>query len=66
MKHDDFIIPFGLNKGKTFREVSLRDLDRLIIEIEKQNLQTQFKDLYQAANVYLNMKTDQFYRLGFD
>ena len=53
MKNDDYVIPFGYNKGKTFREVSLKELDHLIGWIEDQNLQMQFKDLYEAVADYL-------------
>ena len=53
MKNDDYVIPFGYNKGKQFKEISLKQLDSLVAWIESQNLQTQFKDLYDAAVEYL-------------
>lgn len=55
MKHDDFIIPFGYNKGDCFREVSLEEIDKLVAWLEKNNLQTQFKNLYEAATEYLEL-----------
>ncbi len=63
MKHDDYTIPFGYNKGKQFREVSLEQIDSLIAWLEKQNLQTQFKDLYDAGVEYLK---DNKYDPEFD
>jgi len=53
MKHDDFVIPFGYNKDKTFREVSLKEIDGLIAWLERMQIQEKFKDLYEAAIAYL-------------
>lgn len=53
MKNDDYVIPFGYNKGKQFKDVSLKQLDSLVAWIENQKLQDRFKDLYDAVVEYL-------------
>ena len=63
MKHDDFVIPIGYNKSKCFKEVGLKEIDGLVAWLEKNDLQDQFKNLYDAATEYLELNK---YDPGFE
>lgn len=54
MSLDEETIPFGPNKHRTFREVSLQDLDGIVGWLENKNLHTgKFKDFYNKLVAYL-------------
>lgn len=64
LKHDDVVIPFGNSRGKTFRQVSLDEIDRIVGWMEEQGMQDDpgcfrmtgmvKRDFYQAAVEYLS------------
>lgn len=55
MKHGDVKIPFGDSKGKTFDEVSLDELDGIVMWLEKKNMHKSwtFEEFYKKAVEYL-------------
>ncbi len=57
MKHDLEIIPFGDSAGKTFAEVSLNEINRIVMWLERRGLHNSWKyeSVYKAAVEYLEL-----------
>ena len=57
MKHDLEKIPFGDNADKTFAEVSLNEINRIVMWLERNGMHDGWKygELYKAAVEYLEL-----------